>query len=147
MNYLLSVRFRSVGPQTPLSGRGILSRIPCALFPLRDAASGLPSVYRIPRPAIFLSVFLTSIYFRLNFLSCCFYLFSITDASRCGTLTICDRRCDWKRIHSALLKKIFPCRRLRSVICQCYNDAARKAQEPINQGWLFLPDASGCLVK
>lgn len=32
-------------------------------------------VYRIPRPAPFLSVFLTGIYFRLIFLSGCFYWF------------------------------------------------------------------------
>lgn len=135
--YAKSETFGGNGRRTPFSapGRGFGFTV------------SLPSVYRIPRPAIFLSVFLTSIYFRLNFLSCCFYLFGITGASRCGTLAICDRRRDRKLIHSALLKKIFPCCRLRSVICQCYNDAARKAQEPINQGWLFLPDASGCLIK
>ncbi|ECH9341530.1 hypothetical protein F4V72_23030 [Salmonella enterica subsp. diarizonae] len=121
--------------------------------PQRDGfhASGRHSVkhlvYRIPRPAPFLSVFLTGIYFRLNFLSSCFYWFCIIGASRCGTLAIYDWRRDRKRIHSVSLKKIFPRSRLRSVICQCYNDAARKAQEPINQGWLFLPDASGSLIK
>ncbi|EBV3242507.1 hypothetical protein DOH76_23775 [Salmonella enterica subsp. enterica serovar Oranienburg] len=62
----------------------------------------------IPPPVPFLSVFLTGIYFRLNFLISCFYWFFIVGASRCGTLVSCDRRRDRKRIHSVALNKISP---------------------------------------